>query len=115
MKVKAIDTETNRSDRPGKPDGITEGHVYEVVQIKSFFHNNRKMQMDQYRIYNDYGKLTNHSQYRFEVVDDSKPEPLVKSFNRLTSDVRVENRELKEKNEKLENLVEYYRKLLSVE
>lgn len=91
MKVVCIDTQTGRSDGMGKSTDITEGKEYEVVAVLE----------DKYRIVNDRKRLSNHSKSRFEVVDDSTIEPLMRSFNRLTSDLLEETNNTKDKNEKL--------------
>ena len=85
MKVLCIDDFSPRSDGLlGKPTGITRGKTYQVAEILE----------DQFSIMDDKMKLSRYSKYRFVVTDNSTVLPLRENFNRLTTDIRTQNKQL---------------------
>lgn len=92
MRVKAIDVTSPRSDGRSKVTSITLGKEYVVAAIEG----------DRYVLVSDKNKLTRHSQYRFEVVDDSPVLPVREAYNMLTHPVRMKANELERRVEELE-------------
>lgn len=92
MRVKAIDTHSPRSDGRPKVESITLGKEYEVAAIEG----------DRYVLLSDKHKLTRHSQYRFEVVDDSPVPSVREAYNMLTHPIRMKAKDLEQKVSDLE-------------
>ena len=91
MKVLCIDTKTRRSDHKGcfsrfssRPVDITKNSVYEVLEVLD----------GKYLLINNEFKATKHSQFRFEVVDDSPINNMTSNYNVLTRDLRMERNKL---------------------
>lgn len=104
MRVKAVDTSSPRSDGRPKVTSITLGKEYEVVAIEG----------SRYVLLSDAHKLTRHSQYRFEVVDNSPIPSLRDAYNKLTHPVRMEAKELRAKVENLQAEVDALKEKLEM-
>lgn len=92
MRVKAIDTTSPRSDGLPRVNDITLGKEYEVAAIEG----------NRYVLVNDKHKLTRHSQYRFEIVDDSPVQNVRDAYNSLTHPIRMKAKALEEQVTSLE-------------
>jgi len=102
MKVKAIDITSPRSDGLPRVTSITLGKEYEVAAIEG----------DRYVLVSDQNKLTRHSQYRFEVVDNSPVLPVREAYNKLTHPVRMKANAMERRVEELEVEVALLKKQL---
>jgi len=92
MRVKAIDITSQRSDGRSKVTSITLGKEYEVAAIEG----------DRYVLLSDQHKLTRHSQYRFEVVDNSPVPTVREAYNKLSHPIRMKAKALQSQVDDLE-------------
>jgi len=88
MQVKYCNSQKPRSDgKKGEPTEVTLNSIYTVVEDLD----------GKYSIINDHYKISRYSKERFEIIDDSPIKPLRESFNELTKELRMQLKELKNK------------------